>query len=67
MKAIMAISQTVVVLAEGKKIAQGTPLEITRSQEVIEAYLGSRFAQRQRQLEAQEAEAESAARREAQH
>lgn len=66
MKAIMAISKTVVVLAEGEKIAQGTPLEITRSEKVIEAYLGSRFAQRQRQLEAQEEEARAAASGEAQ-
>jgi len=50
MKAIMLISTTVVVLAEGKKIAQGTAAEVTSSQAVIEAYLGSRFAERQAQL-----------------
>ncbi len=50
MKAIMLISTTVVVLAEGKKIAQGTAAEVTSSQAVIEAYLGSRFAERQARL-----------------
>lgn len=50
MKAIMLISTTVIVLAEGKKIAQGTAAEVTSSQAVIEAYLGSRFAQRQARL-----------------
>lgn len=47
MKAIMLISTTVVVLAEGRLIAQGTAAEVTRSPAVIEAYLGARFAKRQ--------------------
>ncbi len=47
MKAIMAVSTTIVVLAEGKKIAEGAPLDVTRSRAVIEAYLGARYVKRQ--------------------
>jgi branched-chain amino acid transport system ATP-binding protein len=65
MKAIMSISTTVVVLAEGRKIAEGTPRDVVSSSAVIEAYLGPRFAQRQAQLDeihrqASEARGESA-------
>jgi branched-chain amino acid transport system ATP-binding protein len=44
-RSVMRISDRVVVIAQGKKLTEGRPEEVAGDQQVIEVYLGGRYAQ----------------------
>lgn len=43
MRALMALSDRVMILNQGEKLAEGTPNEIAKDEKVIEAYLGQKY------------------------
>ncbi len=44
-RAVLSVSQRLIVLAQGKRLAEGDPHEVARSPEVIRVYLGKRYAE----------------------
>ncbi|HPJ25444.1 MAG TPA: ABC transporter ATP-binding protein [Synergistaceae bacterium] len=51
MEAIMPIADRVVVLDGGCKIAEDSPDRVVKNERVIEAYLGKKYAERQKKME----------------
>jgi branched-chain amino acid transport system ATP-binding protein len=52
MKLVMRVSRRVVVLNQGRLLAEGTPAEVRRNPEVIAAYLGAHGAEETTRLDA---------------
>ena len=43
MKAVMTLSDRIIVIHHGEKIAEGTPSEVGENKVVIDAYLGKKY------------------------
>ena len=50
MKVVFSLSHRILVLHHGELISGGLPNEVAKDERVVEAYLGSKFAERQRSL-----------------
>lgn len=47
MRAVMNVAERIIVLQSGEKTAEGTPQEVSRNQDVIDAYLGEEHVTQQ--------------------